>query len=212
MAGHKRGKARADRHQKAAASKESDAVQQPGPSNAAQQLGPSNATQQPRPSIAIQQPGPSGAAQQPGLSNATQQPEPSIAIQQPGPSGAVQQPGPSTLIQQSDARNAAQRGVTGVEEEDTTEQIANVKEPRPDEQGLRTLPEEQLGDGETGLTQQESAATEDKEEGEAVPADIVSTGDDHAGPSERSEQSRHGNVNPMMAEREIKKKRRGRHL
>lgn len=184
MAGHKRGKARAERREKAAANK-SNAVQQPGASN---------------------------AAEQPGPSNASQQPGPSIAIQQPGPNDAAQQPGPSTLIQPSDSRTAVQRGVTGGEEEEPTEQITNVEETGPDEPVLHTLPEEQLGDGGAVLTQQENAATEDKEEGEAAPTDTAGTGDDHAGPSGNSKQSRLGNVNPMMAERETKKKRRGRHL
>jgi len=48
---------------------------------------------------------------------------------------------------------------------------------------------------ETGPTQQKKAATEDNEEGEAVPTNVVHAGDDHAGPSEKMERSRHGNVN-----------------
>jgi hypothetical protein len=71
MPAHKKGKARAERRERAAA-RESDAVQQPEASTAAQQLGPSNAIQQPGSSIAAQQPGPSVLLQQPEPSNAVQ--------------------------------------------------------------------------------------------------------------------------------------------
>jgi len=156
MAGHKKGKARAERRERAAA-RESDAAQQPEASTAAQQPGPSS------------------------------------AVQQPGPSNAIRQPVPSTSVQASEPKNAVQRIVTGIqrEGEENTEQIINVE----DEPVLPTLPEEQLGEAKTGLTQQENAATEDNEENEDVPTDTVSTGEDHAGLSKRLERSCHGNVN-----------------
>ncbi len=53
MPAHKKGKARAERRERAAA-RESDAVQQPEASTAAQQPGPSVLLQQPEPSNAVQ--------------------------------------------------------------------------------------------------------------------------------------------------------------
>ena len=168
MAGHKKGKKRAERRERAAA-RESDA---------AQQLGPSH------------------------------------AIQRCGPGVGVQQFGRSVVLQQSEAGGAAhrelQRSVSGVEEEGNTEQTTNVEESRLDEQTLATSTEEQRERVERWLTQQEKFVMGYRKEGEAVPTDIVSIGDDHAGPSATSEQSRHGNVSLMDAEREVVGKRRGR--
>jgi len=163
MPAHKKGKARAERRERAAA-KDRDAVEQSEVSTAAQELGPSKGTQQ---------------------------------------------PGPSSQVGQAEPRNATQRGVTGVEGEEDTGQITNVGESGPDEPVLPTLTEEQLGETETGLTRQENAAAEEHEEGEAVPTDIESTGDDHAGTSKRLEQSCHGNVNHDRPPLEVQKKRRG---
>ena len=62
MAGHKKGKARAERRERATA-RDSDAIQQPEASTAAQQLGPSNAIRQPVPSTSVQASEPKNAVQ-----------------------------------------------------------------------------------------------------------------------------------------------------
>lgn len=120
-----------------------------------------------------------------------------------------QQPGPSSVVQQPEHRSTAQEGITGTqpEENENTKQVNNVEE---DEPVPPTLSDEQRGGIEMWLTQVKNPEMENNREGEAVPTDVVSAGGGHAGPSGRLEESQHGDVNPEGAEREVRKKRRGR--
>jgi len=127
-------------------------------------------------------------------------------VEQPEPSIAAQQPGPDTQIPQSEPSNASIQ-VEGVEESGQADRGGDSVSDEPSLPALHELSQPPSGE-EMGPTEQANVPTPETPESDTVPTNVVNTGGDSTGQSGTSERSRRGNINTVLPEWEVKKKRR----